>query len=618
MKTRNHLAGFYFGILLLVGFVTPHTTFGQILPPILGGGNPNITPYYPPPLAWKSQNRIGPELTALYNIYLLGGTVPSNDIFQITGTNVLIDITPLPGKSGELLTLLRGIAYGLINEIDNGVGSVVITGQFPILNLLKLNLLGQINFARPAYTPVASVGLTTTAGDIAMGSDKARNQFNVQGQGIKVGVISDSYNTQPGNPAQIDVQNYDLPGIANPTNSTPVEVVKECNGKGSDEGRAMLQIIHDIAPKASLAFRTGFISEGDFAGGINGLRQAGCDIIVDDITYITEPFFQDGQLARAVDDVTASGATYFSAAGNYGSKSYQHVFVPGSFNAHNFGGGDVLQNISLKPGSYTIVLQWNDFIYSNGQTTGAKNDLDIYLINDNGSVLLGTNRNNIGGDPIEVLPFTVTSNTTTNIKVVRASGTDNMNFKYVLFRGDITINDYNAGNATIVGHHNAAGAITVGAVLYSNTPAFGVAAPTVASFSSRGGTPVNGVVRNKPDITAPNGGNTTVNMGGQNIDGDAFPNFFGTSAAAPHAAGVAAMILEAKKRFYGQAFTPENVRQLMQQTSLDMYGEGFDFNSGSGFIQADFALASMINPAPVITRVIVPDGAEPGNSTFTV
>jgi hypothetical protein len=56
----------------------------------------------------------------------------------------------------------------------------------------------------------------------------------------------------------------------------------------------------------------------------------------------------------------------------------------------------------------------------------------------------------------------------------------------------------------------------------------------------------------------------------------------------------------------------------MQQTSLDMYGAGFDFNSGSGFIQAYFALASMINPAPVITRLVVPAGAVPGNSEFTV
>src|SRR5688572_23697529 len=151
MKTRNSFTGFCFGVLLLIGVFIPNSTFGQIL----GGGNPNISPYYPPPLGWKSQDRIGPELTALYSIYLTGGTVDSNDIFRITGTHVLIDITPLPGKSGELLTIIRGIGYGLINEIDNGLDNVTITGQFPILNLLKLNLLGQVKYARPVYTPLS-------------------------------------------------------------------------------------------------------------------------------------------------------------------------------------------------------------------------------------------------------------------------------------------------------------------------------------------------------------------------------------------------------------------------------------------------------------------------------
>ena len=79
--------------------------------------------------------------------------------------------------------------------------------------------------------------------------------------------------------------------MPNPVNSIPVEVILEYPyGTRTDEGRAMLQIIHDIAPKASLAFRTGFINATDFADGIRELEKAGCDIIVDDITYITQPF----------------------------------------------------------------------------------------------------------------------------------------------------------------------------------------------------------------------------------------------------------------------------------------------------------------------------------------
>ena len=82
----------------------------------------------------------------------------------------------------------------------------------------------------------------------------------------------------------------------------------------------MLQVIHSVAPKAKLDFRTGFTSSGDFAQGILQLQQDGCNIIVDDVTYITEPFFQDGVVSRAVNQVASQGVSYFSAAGNDGNQ----------------------------------------------------------------------------------------------------------------------------------------------------------------------------------------------------------------------------------------------------------------------------------------------------------
>jgi subtilisin family serine protease len=152
------------------------------------------------------------------------------------------------------------------------------------------------------------------------------------------------------------------------------------------------------------------------------------------------------------------------------------------------------------------------------------------------------------------------------------------------------MNEYaNVGNSTIVGQANAEGAIAVGAVLYSNTPEFGVDPPTIASFSSRGGTLIDGVDRQKPEITAPNGVNTTVDLGGFNLEGDLFPNFFGTSAAAPHAAGVAALLFEAKSKFYNNTISPVEIREILTTTALDMNGPGYDPASGFGFIQADAA-----------------------------
>ena len=290
----------------------------------------SIFPYYTPPSGGKLVSILGPELTSLYNYYIAGGTLKTNDIFQIFGSDVLVEINVLPGQYASLLGLLT-TTYGLYDVVQD-TQMITITGKIPILKLLSLNsLTTYINFVRPVYLAIPTSGIVTSLGDVAMRSDFARHGFNLQGEGVKIGVISDSYNTITGNPAQDDVLKGDLPGIDNPINPNPVEVVLEYPyGTRSDEGRAMLQIVHDIAPKAKLAFRTGFINAPDFAQGITDLKNAGCNIIVDDITYITQPFLTDGFVAQKVNEVKSQGVAYFSAAGNYGNKSYQSSFVPGT------------------------------------------------------------------------------------------------------------------------------------------------------------------------------------------------------------------------------------------------------------------------------------------------
>ena len=368
---------------------------------------------------------------------------------------MLVEVIAKKESYSSLLTLLQGPSYGLHDIVDNGDTTLIITGFYPIMNLPKLDLLtDDIVYVRPHYTPVSSgiTGLTTTQGDRAMLSDIARKAWKVSGKGVKIGVMSDSYNTKFGNPALLDVINGDLPGPENPVHKKPVSVSAEYPyGAGSDEGRAMLQIVHDVAPDADLMFRTGFISSGNFADGIRALRDSGCDIIVDDISYITEPFFTDGVISQAVDDVSATGVKYFTSAGNFGIKSYEGVFKPITAPAgyvgfaHDFGNGDYFQNVTLAQGIYTIALQWDDHFYSIGDSIGALNDLDIYLVDQFGNRLFGFNRSNLGGDPLEILPFVVRATVDAKLIITRKAGTGNVRFKYVIFRGDGIIRDHNQG-----------------------------------------------------------------------------------------------------------------------------------------------------------------------------
>ena len=115
----------------------------------------------------------------------------------------MIEVIAKIGQVAQLTTLLQSSVYGMTNLINNGPNSLVVSGKFPIANLPKLDLLPDlITYCRPLFPPISNIGVTTTNGDIAIHSDFVRNGYNVSGQGVKVGVISDNYNTIPGYPAK--------------------------------------------------------------------------------------------------------------------------------------------------------------------------------------------------------------------------------------------------------------------------------------------------------------------------------------------------------------------------------------------------------------------------------
>ncbi|MCB0212873.1 MAG: S8 family serine peptidase [Anaerolineae bacterium] len=535
--------------------------------------------------------------------------VPGNPLIAVSGNRVVVDAV-----AANDVDVLRADLEKLGLQ-DIATFGRIVSGRLPIASIDNLSTLDSLNFIRPAYA-ITNVGLTTSQGDEAMRADLARTTYNVDGSGIGVGVMSDSYNCQ--GDAAADVASGDLP--------TDIVVLEDEAGcfSGSDEGRAMMQLVHDVAPGAHQAFHTGFGGQASFAQGIIDLSDAGVDVIVDDVTNLLEPMFQDGIIAQAVDTVEGQGVAYFSSAGNSARHSYQSEFrdsgVIGQFGGirHDFDPGpgvDDLQRFTLGRGTTTFILQWEDPFFSVSGSPGAASDLDIHLYTATGSYIGGGTESNIGNDPVELINVTsFRRSTTIQIALELSGGPAPGVVKYIFF-GPATnsVNEFDTASSTSFGHPNAAGAEAVGAAFYGDTPEFGVDPPLVESFSSAGSTPIffdtsgnqliNPELRNKPEIVAPDGTNTTFFVSDIDYDTDSFPNFFGTSAAAPHAAAVAALMLEVNP-----TLKPVDIYSALESTALDMddpattpFDSGFDFGTGYGLIQADLAIQEAVVSPPAIS-----------------
>ncbi len=339
-----------------------------------------------------------------------------------------------------------------------------------------------MSFVAIPAKPSQAASLNLEPALIATGVDTARNLFGVNGSGIKIGVISDNFNTatafdQFGNP-----DNY-ATDIANGYLPTDIQVLQDDNNdpEATDEGRAMLELIHTIAPGASLAFyasttpATANDPLNSFGNAIQALKAAGANIIVDDIGITDEPNPPYGPINQAIESVFNQGVSYFSAGDNTG-------------------------------------------------------------------------------------PF-----------------------------------------GTIPGHPNDPDAVALGAVYYGNdqiSPLDNLTSQGQLEPFSSPGDPTLPFL--KPDVVAPDGLDISFNLAGESpIDSTTdFYSFFGTSAAAPFTAAVAALLLQANPNA-----SPTQIYSALRDTAKPLDIPGFNFDSGYGLIQANQAIAALkINSQPVQTN----------------
>ena len=664
-----------------------------------------------------------------YAAAVAAGTQSTLDLHQLNPLAHLRYTSPLAAPGVVVDAIVKGdpkIVRAQLEKLGFKTSAVFrndIGGLLPVDQIAKAAALSNLRFFKTAMMRTKTVtptGPLATQGDFVQRSVALKLSAlypGLTGAGLTVGLMSDS---------------FDCAGVANQQNGTDyddyatdvalgalpagVNVIEEDPGcpDGTDEGRALAQIVYAVAPGAQLAFYTADGSEADFAQGIltlalptsqtdpNGLNGGGAQIIDDDVGYYDEPVFQEGEVGMAVDQVASGSETvngntitfppvmYFSSAGNEGHNSYENAApqFTGTAAANAPNAGETLLNmdtsgatstyylpITIPPlaagDSYVISLFW-DQPYQSGYPNdpgdvigdpgvangaGAVNVLDFCVGDTSGNVPssgtigpiqvyngpLGFPTNCAG--PSDVAPDPASGYTTSVpgekdpynfLEVYNPNGTTSPAVQASLVVGLISgtppgrvkiliqddgrgtqITQFNTASSTIQGHPLSPNAMATGATFFYDTPACqsSLATPIEEDYSSAGGSPflfdVNGnpltppVYPQKPDIVAPDGVTTTFfGFPAQNaVDGSfntpvpqcqlnaQYPyNFFGTSAAGPHAAGAAALLLQADP-----SATPAQIYAALESTAEKMgTTPGFNYNTGFGLIQVDAAAAALL------------------------
>lgn len=445
---------------------------------------------------------------------------------------------------------------------------------------------------------------------------RAREKFKVDGSGVTVCVLSDSvrYLRDSWNISSRSVTVLDgLSGI-------------EPDGKDKGEGTAMLEIVHSIAPGARLMFATVGKDPSEMTRHIEALHGAGCEIFVDDREFYAESPFQDGAVAKAINYVTSQGALYITSAGNQGninsdplrtsSMVWDGPYKPGRAVRdekgkqigvlHAFRDGleynEVVGECGREGGEITAYLHWNDATPSDGRRlAGGESTYRLVAVDAEGHPI--SKQDEQDKTPLRSIRFPAPNRTNsqrTFIGIVKVQGkADHLHLNVVADHAGCRLRYGTKG--AISGHHGAEAAFSVAAKsaqardsLLSSDGAFCASDDNVNFDSSEGprkmffapdGSPSQRDVP-KPDVTAADGVTTDVK---------GFEHFFGTSAAAPQVAGIAALMWSRNKKLSAEEIKCKLRRSASHPTK-------WDSKSGYGTVNAVRALEETDPPTAEISR----------------
>ena len=441
---------------------------------------------------------------------------------QVVSTGVLTALTKVPAQARDALTKVAGMlgiplspagdAVTLVIESKGGVAPLGVAVE-PVsspLGLTKVSVpLSQLESFLAQVGPGVYVRLPYTPHELAVTSQGASlvgasafHSAGIRGLGVKVAVIDLGFSGLATSQAQGDLP-YSV--VTRDFTGTGIET-------GISHGTAVAEIVYDIAPDAQL-YLVKIGNEVDLDNAVTYCISEGISIINHSLGWYNTNFYDGtGTIADIARRATSAGILWVQAAGNSGQKHYGATFTDGNSD----GWHDTDITFAATAGQQiAFYLTWDAW-----PATG--DDYDLYLFGPTGTLVASSTATQGGTEqPTERITTTAGSSGTYRVRIQKASGATRRLSVFSIVH-DLTPA---VSASSMPAPANAAEVLSVGAINWTN-----YTSGPIAPYSSRGPT---GDGRAKPDLAAPDNVTTGVSY---------YSPFPGTSAAAPHVAGVAALL----------------------------------------------------------------------------
>ncbi|MBI2937363.1 MAG: S8 family serine peptidase [Thaumarchaeota archaeon] len=476
--------------------------------------------------------------------------------FKTSPDNVPI-LIDLKGDYTNFSPLLAQSGFEVHRAYSN-----LVQGRAKAADIEAIASLSFVNFVSEPVTPVF-YGITSEGVNV-LGANIAHS-IGQTGRGAKVAIIDGGFS------------------INNPEISTNIVEAKSfidgvgISGDDPTHGTACAEIIVDVAPDVQL-FLYAIGTNIDFVDAVNYAVSRNVDILSISLGFTNVgPTDGTSAVSKVLENARTSGVLPIVAVGNSAELHWSGTFQDlDTDNWLNINGNDETNDFPMKSGqTVRIDLSWNDWWYSD-------QDYDLYLFRESAGSLIevsqSSNRQTGSWWPTEKIAYTANADGNYYIAITKFNATGDA--KFDLFINGAGPLQYQVPSGSITNVADAKGAIALGAFKWSTG--------SLEPFSSRGPT-ADG--RIKPDLIAPDGVLTTAYSSA----------FYGTSAAAPHAAGLAALLVGAMP-----SITADEIAALAEKIAVDLGEPGKDQIYGSGKIETKYAT---IDALPRSVSIVV-DGKE--------